>query len=132
MFQDGKEVERSKVHGPVRGKTAGPGARWELEGLLAALKSFYFYLLMKWLWQYELFLMDYWSIWSNVVTDVYKFEEKKMEEEPKEFYISQEQHTQLEKKKCPFYLYVPPKGSYIHIKKAELFPEAINQLSNHS
>lgn len=29
VFQDGKKVERSKVQGPVRGETAGPGAQRE-------------------------------------------------------------------------------------------------------
>lgn len=82
VFQDGTKVERSNVHSPVRGETAGPGAQREL-GLLPAIESFYFYLLMKSLWQYHLFFMDYWSIWSEMITDVYKYKQNK--KSPKNF-----------------------------------------------
>lgn len=87
----------------------------EAWGLLPALRSFYFHPFMKLLRQCGLFFMDYWSIWSKVITDVYKYEKKK--------------HPP---KNSTFCLYIVLEGSQVSIAKADIFQEAIIRLSNHS
>lgn len=68
--------------------------------------------------------MDYWSIWSKVITDVDKYKQKKKKNSKNSTLVNNSILTAG--KKYPFYLYIILEGWQINIKKAELF-----QLSNY-